>query len=323
MKEVETYAFPGDHEPREVVPVTRKTKIGFGVGLVLVGLMLVFNVGLASLGHSPVFREHNLTDPFTIEVSSRAVVTDDLELLRWNTMPDFVSPPDDVRVEGVAAGSGTLFMGIAPADAVAGYLDGVAHDEITEWDSTQDDIEYVVYTTNEGTTDPAAPGTEGFWVASVSGSGELALDWTIERGEWALVIMNADGSPGVSADVRFGVATLSVLFPIGLASLVVGLAALISGGRMVTSLPARPAEPPRWTLRGRSVLPTTVEGLVAVLCTVLVFVPFLSGTMFGAPIFLFLGARKGDRGLLLVLPLIASIIVIGVILLAAWNILGG
>jgi hypothetical protein len=104
---------------------------------------------------------------------------------------------------------------------------------------------------------------------------------------------------------------------------VVGLVALIGGGRMVTSLPARPAEASRWTLRGRSVLPTTVEGLVAVLCTVLVFIPFTSGTMFGAPIFLFLAARKGDRGLLLVLPLIASIIVIGVILLVAWQTLGG
>ena len=322
MQEVEAFVFPGDHEPKEVVPVTRKAKIGFGVGLVLVGLVLIYNFGLASLAHSPVLREHNLTEPFAIEVSSRAVVTDDLELLRWNTMPDFAPTPDDVRVEAVAAGSGPLFMGIASADAVAGYLDGVAHDEITAWDSMQDDIEYVVYTTSDGATDPAAPGAEGFWVASVSGSGEQALDWTIESGEWALVIMNADGSPGVSADVRFGVATLSVLFPIGLASLVVGLVALIGGGRMVTSL-SRPDETPRWTVRGRSVLPTTLEGGVAVLCTVFVFIPFTSGTVFGAPIFLFLGVRKGDRGLLLVLPLVASIVVIALIPIVAWQILGG
>ena len=297
--------------------------VGFGIGLVLVGLVLVFNVGLASLLHSPVLREHNLTDPLTIEVSSRAVVTDDLELLRWNTMPDFAPTPDDIRVEGVAAGPGTLFMGIAPADAVAGYLDGVAHDEITEWDSTQDDIEYVVYTRKEGATDPAAPGTEGFWVASVSGSGEQALDWTVERGEWTLVIMNADGSPGVSADVRFGVATLSVLFPIGLASLVVGLVALIGGGRLVSSLPSRPDETPRWTLWGRSVLPTTVEGRVAVLCAVLFPFPYTTGTMFGAPIFLFLAVRKGDRSLLLVLPLLVSILPIGLIAIVVWNVLGG
>jgi len=92
-------------------------------------------------------------------------------------------------------------------------------------------------------------------VASVSGSGEQALDWTVQSGEWALVIMNAEGSPGVSADVRCGVKTLAALFPIGLASLVVGVVALIGGGRMVTSLPARPAEASGLTLRGRSVLP--------------------------------------------------------------------
>ena len=137
-----------------------------------------------------------------------------------------------------------LFIGIAPADAVAGYLDGVAHDEITDWDCRQDDIIEVVYARNEGATDPAAPGTQGFWVASVSGSGEQTLDWTIESGEWAVVIMNADGSPGVSADVRFGVKAQSGLLPIGLASLVVGLVALIGGGRLVTSVPSRPDETP-------------------------------------------------------------------------------
>ena len=304
--------------------MTRRTKvIGFGTGLVVVGLVLIYNFGLASLLHSPHFREYNLTDPLTIEVSSRAVVTDDVELLRWNTMPEFVSPPDDVRVQGVATGSDTLFMGIAPADAVAGYLDGVAHDEITAWESRADDITDVVYTRNEGATDPAAPETKGFWVASVSGSGEQTLDWTIESGEWALVIMNADGSPGVSADVRFGVATLSVLFPIGLVSLVVGLVALVGGGRLVTSLPSRPDETPRWMVRGRSVLPTTVAGRVAVLCAVLLFVPFTSGTMFGAPIFLFLAVRKGDRSLALVLPLLVSIVPIGLIAMMVWAILGG
>lgn len=302
--------------------MTRRTSVA-GIGLVLVGLALIYNVGFASLLHSPVLREYNQTDPLTIVVSSRVVVTDDVELLRWNTMPDFVPAPDDVRVEVVSTGSAPLFMGIAPADEVAAYLDGVAHDEITEWDSMADDIVEVVYTTNEGTTDPVTPDTLGFWVASVSGSGEQNLDWTIESGEWALVIMNADGSPGVSADVRFGVTTLSVLFPIGLASLVVGLVALVGGGRLVTSVPAQPDETPRWTVRGRSVLPTTSEGRVAVLCSVLVFIPFTSGAMFGAPIFLFLGVRKGDRSLLLMLPLLVTTIVIGLVGLLVWGILGG
>ena len=59
------------------------------------------------------------------------------------------------------------------------------HDEITDWSFFKNDAEDVVYTRTEGTTDPAAPGTEGFWVASVSGSGEQTLDWTTQAGEWA------------------------------------------------------------------------------------------------------------------------------------------
>ncbi|MBT8239883.1 MAG: hypothetical protein KJN63_01495, partial [Acidimicrobiia bacterium] len=194
------------HAVEEVVAVTRKTKIGFGIGLVLVGLFIALNGQAALVQSSPNAGEYNLTDPLTIDVSSRAVVTDDVDLLRGHykcysatLIFWFSSAPDDVRVEGVATGSEALFMGIAPADAVAGYLGGVTHDEITEWDCMQEEIEEVVYIRDEGATDPAAPGTKGFWMASVSGSGEQTLDWTIQNGEWALVIMNADGSPGVSA----------------------------------------------------------------------------------------------------------------------------
>ena len=304
-----------------VAPARRRTRVGLGTVLVLVGLVLVYNYGFGSLFNSPLFGEYRLRDPLTIEVSSHAVVTDDIEMLRWSPLPEGVSAPDDVRVQGVAAGADELFLGIAPADAVAGYLDGVAHDEITAWDEFQDDIVDVVYTRNEGTDEPATPGTQSFWVASVSDIGEQDLDWTIESGEWALVIMNADGSPGVSADVRFGFLRPPFLLPVGVISLTIGLLALVGGTRLVTSVPARPDETPRWTLRGRSVLPTTVEGRVAVLCSVFCFTLFTTGTMFGAPIFLFLAVRKGDRSLLLLLPLLVSILPIGLITLVAWNVL--
>jgi hypothetical protein len=56
---------------------------------------------------------------------------------------------------------------------------------------------------------------------------------------------------------------------------------------------------------------------------VFVFNPFTTGTMFGAPIFLFVAARKGDRSLLLLLPLLVSILPIVLIAFLAWGILVG
>ncbi len=59
--------------------MTRGSKVIVGVGLVLVGLVLTLS-GVDALFLSNLFGEYNLTDPLPIEVSSGAVVTDDLEL---------------------------------------------------------------------------------------------------------------------------------------------------------------------------------------------------------------------------------------------------
>ena len=48
------------------------------------------------------------------------------------------------------------------------------------------------------------PAAQSFWAASATGSGSQALTWKTKSGEWSIVVMNADGSPGVSADVSAG-----------------------------------------------------------------------------------------------------------------------
>ena len=45
----------------------------------------------------------------------------------------------------------------------------------------------------------ARPATQRFWDASVQGDGAQALAWDVEDGDWSVVVMNADGSPGVDA----------------------------------------------------------------------------------------------------------------------------
>ncbi|NNE94564.1 MAG: hypothetical protein HKN24_00865 [Acidimicrobiales bacterium] len=152
------------------------------------------------------------------------------------------------------------------------------------------------------------------------------------------MIMNADGSPGVSADVRFGGLAPSGLAPLGWAAVAIGIVTLIGGLVVliggaaavppppaiadqvlpVSSQPSGPVETSRWTLGGRSVLPSTVEGRIAVFCTVLAVIPvseaWIMILFFGVLIFLVLAVRKGDRGLLLLLPLVPAIILVMVML---------
>jgi hypothetical protein len=66
-------------------------------------------------------------------------------------------------------------------------------------------------------------------VAKVEGAGSQTLDWTMETGDWTLVIMNGDGSAPLAATMNLG-ARFGVLMP-----LVIGLTA---GGVVVLGMGA-------------------------------------------------------------------------------------
>ena len=61
-----------------------------------------------------------------------------------------------------------------------------------------------VYQVEVGSDDISAPLTQDFWVASASGADTQELVWRAADGNWSIVVMNADGSPGVSAKVSVG-----------------------------------------------------------------------------------------------------------------------
>lgn len=117
-----------------------------------------------------------------------------------------------------------LFIGIGPTEDVNGYLAGVAHAEVSDIDSRTD----IAYQTTDGEAPRTLPSEEGFWVTSTEGEGEQSFTWDLERGDWTIVIMNADASPVVSLDVTAGVRTnwvpvlLVVLLVAGVFSLTAG-----------------------------------------------------------------------------------------------------
>jgi hypothetical protein len=144
-----------------------------------------------------------------------------------------------VRIRGESPGSKTLFMGIGPQAEVARYLATVAHADVQDIDFDPFRATYLSVTGGA----PRAPPTEQhFWEASASGVGTQTLTWKVRDGDWSVVLMNADGSRGVAADIDLG-AKLSFLLWVAIGLLIGG--ALVTGGSTaLIVLAARRRRPP-------------------------------------------------------------------------------
>ena len=148
------------------------------------------------------------------------------------TGPDGLYAEDllgEVRIRAEATGDKPVFIGIGPADQVDAYLAAVNHDRISEFDVGLFGVEYVGH---DGGAPATAPQQQTFWVASDVGTGQRDVTWSVEDGDWSAVVMNADGSAGVNADVRAG-ATLPIIHLIGVVSLITGAAMTLVGLVMI------------------------------------------------------------------------------------------
>ena len=104
------------------------------------------------------------------------------------------------------------------------------------------------YRTVNGNAVPGKPSATGIWAASAGGAGTRALTWDLRNGKWSVVVMNANGTRGVIANVSVG-AKISWLIWVAVGLLVGGLLALFAGGLM-TFLGAR--SPARGTAAAES-----------------------------------------------------------------------
>jgi hypothetical protein len=158
--------------------------------------------------------------PHSFASDGHAIVTSDLEL--DNSDVSFLLSSGHLADIRLTARSNDpakeLFVGIAPEGDVEEYLSGVRFDEIAQLDF---DPFSVAYSPRAGDGTPPPPAEVGIWEATSSGDTAETLDWEATEGDWSVVVMNADGSPGVDAEVG-AAARAPFVFHIGLGLLIGG-----------------------------------------------------------------------------------------------------
>jgi hypothetical protein len=206
---------------------------GAVTGLLAASLLAVG--GVALWGESEKDRDGYLaTDSHRFAAGTHALASEsldvDLDGAEWlMDREDF----GDVRLEVAPRGDEPVFVGIAPTDQVSRYLSGVAHTSVSDVDSWPFEASYDESTT-AGDRRPAPPGEQRIWAASVQGAGTQTLKWDVEDGDWSVVVMNADGSRGVDAEVEAG-AKVPFLSELGWTAAGTGALLLIAAAALVVA----------------------------------------------------------------------------------------
>ena len=218
--------------------ITRRRSSGARVVLlVTAGLATVMAVGALGVGALALWgdskkdeRGYLSTDSQRFAAGTHAIATEslDIDLDGVEELADS-SGLGDIRLDVDSQSDKPLFVGIARTDQVSSYLADVSHSLVTDLD--YDPFE-ATYSRQAGERSPAAPAGKRIWAASTQGAGPQTLTWDAEDGDWSIVVMNADGSPGVQADISAG-AKVPYLTAIGWSSLGGGAILLLAAATLV------------------------------------------------------------------------------------------
>jgi hypothetical protein len=164
-----------------------------------------------------------------LDTATPAIVSDELDLgvspndTQWFDAGDLAT----VRLDVEGVGEEPALVGIGPAADVADYLDGVAQAQVEDVELDPFRVEYQF---RDGADEADPPTEQDFWVAQ--GTDGEPLVWDLESGDWVVVVMNADGSAGVSVEAAVA-AKVDWLLPLAIGLLAGGFLVLVGGALLV------------------------------------------------------------------------------------------
>lgn len=127
-----------------------------------------------------------------------------------------------ITVEAASADGKQLFIGAGPPSKVQGYLAGVPYSAVSDIVNGQLQVSEVP---GKGTASP--PAGQNIWVLQDQGS-TPKITWGSEDAGQVLVVMNADGSRGVKANLTLSASSTSI-FPISIGMVVLGGVLMLVG----------------------------------------------------------------------------------------------
>jgi hypothetical protein len=189
------FAAPTRNRTGPILTTISGSVLGLLALLLLAGSIALFSIDDERTDGYFTTATHTYSSP------TRALTTESLDVA--TDAPDWLFSTDTfghVRIDPRSTDSAEpVFVGIAPTRDVNAYLDQVQHDEITDLDLDPFTIDR---SRHAGEARPALPAAQTFWTASSTDG--RPLDWKVRSGEWSVVMMNADASPGVSVDASLG-----------------------------------------------------------------------------------------------------------------------
>ena len=226
-----------DPTPAPAAPAPSHAPVG-RILMIVAGACIVLVAGAVALAGVALTWAHATqrdddgyfsTSSERLDTATPAITSDEIDLgvspgdTRWFDAGDLAT----VRLDVEGVGESSVFVGIGPADEVAAYLDGVAQARIEDIEVDPFRVEYRF---REGADQADPPTEQDFWVAQ--GTDGEPLVWDLESGDWVVVVMNADGSAGVSVDAAVA-AQVDWLLPLGLGLLIGGFVFLVAGALLV------------------------------------------------------------------------------------------